>query len=111
MNAAEIERLVHLSIGDLWDATNHHGVDLRKAVVAPRLIKVIKRHVHDGKFHDELLDVWLVLIENPESGEGYRIVAEADGQSFGLASEGFARDEHLVLCGWYGDFWTAFKGM
>ena len=111
MNAAEIERLVHHAIGDSWDVTNDHGVDLRKALVTPRLIKVIQRLVHDGKTHDEVIDGWLVLIEKPESGEGYRIVADADGRSFGLASEGFARDEHLVLCGWYGDFWSAFEGM
>lgn len=111
MNAAEIERLVHDAIGDSWDVTNHHGVDLRKALVPPRLIKVIQRLVHEGKVDDEVIDAWLVLIEKPESGGGYRIVADADGRTFGLASEGFARDEHLVLCGWYGDFWSAFEGM
>jgi hypothetical protein len=80
-------------------------------LVTPRLVKVIQRLVHEGKTRDEVIDAWLVLIEKPESGEGYRIVADADGRSFGLASEGFAKDEHLVLCGWYGDFWSAFEGM
>jgi hypothetical protein len=111
MNAAEIERLVHDAIGDSWDVTNHHGVSLRMALVPPRLIKVIQRFVRDGKIHDEVIDAWLVLIEKPESAEGYRIVADSDGRTFGLASEGFERDEHLVLCGWYGDFWTTFEGM
>jgi hypothetical protein len=111
MNAAEIQRLVHDAIGASWDATNHHGVDLRTALVPPRPIKVIQRLVRAGKTHDEVLDVWLVLVERPESDEGYRIVADANGSTFGLASEGFATDEHLVLCGWYGDFWTTFQGM
>ncbi len=111
MNAAEIERLVHDGIGDSWDVTNHHGVDLRKALVPPHLIKVIQRLVRAGELHDVVIDAWLVLIEKPESGEGYRIVADADGSTFGLASEGFASDEHLVLCGWYGSFWTTFEAM
>jgi hypothetical protein len=111
MNSAEIERMVHDAIGDSWDVTNHHGVDLRNALVPPRLTKVIKRLAHEGKIRDEVIDAWLVLIEKPESGVGYRIVADIDGRKFGLASEGFASDKHLVLCGWYGDFWTAFKGM
>jgi len=111
MNAAEIKRLVHDAIGDSWDVTNHHGVDLRRALVLPRSIKVIQRLVQAGKVQDEVIDAWLVLIEKPESDGGYRIVVDAEGRTFGLASEGFAKDEHLVLCGWYGDFWHAFAGM
>jgi hypothetical protein len=49
MNTAEIERLVYDAIGDSWDVANHHGVDLRKSLVPPRLIKVIQRLVHAGK--------------------------------------------------------------
>ena len=30
-------------------------------------------------------------------------------QVFGLASEGFPEDEHLVLCGWYGYFMKTFQ--
>lgn len=111
MKAADIERLVHDAIGDSWDVTNLHGVDLRRALVHPRSIKIIERHVRAGEAHDEVIDVWLVLIEKPESGEGYRIVADTDGRTFGLASEGFPKDEHLVLCGWYGDFMATFRGM
>lgn len=80
-------------------------------LVPPRLIKVIESLVHDGQTHDEVINAWLVLIEKPESGEGRRIVADADGRILGVASKGFARDEHLALCGWYGDFWTTFDGM
>jgi hypothetical protein len=58
-----------------------------------------------------LTDVWLVLVENPESSSGYGIVAALDGESFGLATGGFASDERLVLCGWYGDFMATFLAM
>lgn len=111
MNATEITELVRSQIQDAWDTTNLHHVDIRKALVSPRLIKVIQRLVKKGKIHDTLLDVWLILVENPASGTGYRIVAASDGSKFGLASEGFPTDAHLVLTGWYGDFLTTFHGM
>ena len=103
--------MVKFQIGDSWNASNLHGVNLRDALVSPQLITVVERNVRKGKIHDRLLKVWLVLIENPESGTGYRIVADKEGTTFGLASEGFPADEHLVLCGWYGDFMTTFQGM
>lgn len=109
MTASEIEKLVRDSIGDAWDATNAHKVNLRKALVTPRPIKLIQRLVRKGKLKDSVIDGWLVLIEDAEGG--YRIVADQDGQHFGLASEGSANDKHLVLCGWYGDFMSTFKSM
>jgi hypothetical protein len=111
MNANEIEAAVSLQIGDAWDTTNAHGVDLREALVPPAQIVVIDRQVRDGQIHDLLVAVWLVLIENPGTRSGYRIVAAADGSMFGLAAEGFPSDAHLVLCGWSGDFMTTFLGM
>ena len=93
------------------DTTNDHGVDLRKALVPPQRITVIEGLVRRGVTEDRLVEVWLVLVEAPGSGTGYRIVVSLDGSNFGLASEGFPFDEHLVLCGWHGDFMTAFRGM
>jgi hypothetical protein len=49
MNAAEIEQLVRNEIGDSWDVTNHHGVDLRKAVVPPRLAEVFQHRIEGGR--------------------------------------------------------------
>jgi len=111
MNANQIQYIVTSEIGDAWGTTNYHGVDLRKALVHPQQVKVIERQVDDGKFTDRLVDVWIVLIEEPDVGTGYRIVASEDGKKFGLASEGFETDEHLVLCGWYGDFLSTFRAM
>ncbi len=111
MNSDDIRRVVLDAIGDSWDTTNHHGVDLRRALVQPRPIKVIQRFIEAGRVRDSVIEAWLVLIEKPELGEGYRVVASEDGSTFGLASDGCAADRHLVLCGWYGDFMTAFLGM
>jgi hypothetical protein len=111
MHPRDVRKLIENEIGDDWTATNHHCVDLRRALVEPRKITVIERTVRSGELRDRTLAVWLVLVERPDAEEGYRIVMKEDEPVFGLASEGFPEDEHLVLCGWYGDFMTTFRGM
>jgi hypothetical protein len=111
LDAEQVRRIVIDAIGDSWDAPNAHGVDLREALVPPSLIKVIQQTVHEGEIHDTVIDAWLVLIENPESGDGYRIVANADGSDFGLAIQGSSKDAPLFLCGWYGDFVNTLEAM
>ena len=111
MTDTQVSEIVKSQIGVAGETTNLHGVNLRKALVPPQEITVIDRQVLKGKIRDRLQRVWLVLVENPDSGTGYRIVADHEGTTFGLASEGFPNDKHLVLCGWYGDFMTTFQGM
>ena len=111
MQSKDVRKLIENEIGDDWTVTNHHDVDLRRSLVQPRKITVIERIVRNGKIEDRTIAVWLVLVELPETDEGYRIVMKEDEPVFGLASEGFPSDEHLVLAGWYGDFMTAFVGM
>jgi hypothetical protein len=111
MQASEIDRIVSSQIGDAWETGNLHGVNLRKAMAPATRAKVIERIVVDGQTRDRLIDVWVVLVEDLERHAGYRIVASSDGGLFGLATKGFPEDEHPVLCGWYGDFLTAFRAM
>ena len=111
MNAQQVRELVEAQIGDNWAITNDHGVNLRRALVTPKKITAFERNVRNGKLGDRLVKVWVVLVEKTETGNGYRIVMKDDEPKFGLASEGFPSDEHLVLNGWNGDFMTAFQGM
>jgi hypothetical protein len=111
MQPRDVRKLVEDAIGDDWAVTNHHHVDLRRALVQPSKIAVIERTVRNGKVRDRTLAVWLVLVERADQEEGYRIVMKENEPVFGLASEGFPEDEHLVLCGWYGDFMTTFQSM
>jgi hypothetical protein len=104
MQARDVKKLVEDAIADDWVVTNHHHVDLRRALVQPRKITVIERTVSKGKLRDRTLEVWLVLVERPDPEEGYRIVMKENEPVFGLASEGFPEDAHLILSGWYGDF-------
>ena len=111
MNSHEVRKLVENEIGDDWSSTNHHHVDLGRALIHPRKTTVIERTVRNGKLQDRTLAVWLVLVEHPETEGGYRIVMKEEEPVFGLASEGFPEDEHLVLCGWYGGFMSTFRSM
>jgi hypothetical protein len=111
MKPSDVRKLVEEAIGDDWAMTNDHHVDLRCALVPPRKVTVIERTVKNGKLRDRTLAVWLVLVERQDPEEGYRIVMKENQPVFGLAAEGFPEDEHLVLCGWYGDFMTTFQGM
>ncbi len=112
MDAQQVQTLVESAIGDNWSQTNLHHVDLRRALVQPRKIKVIERTVKKGRLRDQVVEAWLVLEEKRTDGhDGYRIVMKEKEPVFGLASQGFPNDEHLVLCGWYGDFLSAFRGM
>ena len=111
LDEKEIRALVESQIGDSWDVTQTHGVDLRTALVPPRRITVIDRRVRDGEFEDRLVEVWLVLREACEAGEGYRIVAALDGSICGLAYTGLPEDDHLVVVGWYGDFMETLHAM
>lgn len=111
MEPRDVRKVVEDAIGDDWTVTNHHQVDLRHALVQPRRITVIERTVRNGKLRDRIATVWLVLEELVGQEEGYRIVMKENEPVFGLAAEGFPEDEHLVLCGWYGDFMSTFQGM
>jgi hypothetical protein len=111
MQPRDVRKLVEDAIGDNWAVTNLHHVDLRRALVRPSKIAVIERTVRNGKLRNRTLAVWLVLVEHADQEEGYRIVMKGNEPVFGLASKGFPEDEHLVLCGWYGDFMTTFQSM
>jgi hypothetical protein len=111
MQPCDVRKLIENEIGDDWAVTNHHHVDLRRALVQPRKIRVIERTVRNSKLRDRTLPVWLVLVERRDPDEGYRIVMKEEEPVFGLVSEGFPEDECLVLCGWYGNFMTTFLSM
>lgn len=110
MDAGDVSKLVVEQISGRWDETNSHRVNLRSAIVTPSRITMILRLVKNGIMKDSTVDVWIVLRELP-AGDGYIIFYDDARDQFGLASAGFPEDPHPVVCGYYGDFWTTFKGM
>jgi hypothetical protein len=111
VTASEVTALVSDQIGDRWSETNLHGVNLRDSLVPPKRMRFIHRQVQSGKVVDSALDAWLVLEERPTTRDGYKIIYDEQQKMFGLASPGWDTDPHPSVDGFYGDFWSAFKGM
>ena len=111
MNGKELKERVIREIGDRWEESSLHGVVLKESLVDPVKITVIDRTVEDFKIKDVPFEAWLVLEEHPVTQDGYKIIASENGEDFGLAGIGIESDQHPILTGWYGDFWTTFKGM
>lgn len=111
MTGDDVRQLVMSQLGGAGIEPVYYGIDLRRSLVPPVPIKVINRRVRNGELEDQVIDAWLVLVENSEQNGGYRIVYSESHDSFGLAVSGFKDDAYLVLIGLYGDFVTTLEGM
>jgi len=101
MTSEQVRQKVEHAIAGQWDRSNLHGVDLRRALVAPQQIDFTWA---DGSPAPQL---WLVLREHP--GDGYVVVYDEGSDQFGLAE---LRDSYAPYCfGLYGDFFAAFEAM
>lgn len=111
MTASDVQALVFAAIGDDWNETNSHGIDLRACLIKPRRMQVIWRMAGEARSALETREVWLVLEERSVTKNGRMIVFDEKRKVFGLASPGHGSDEHPSLDGYHGDFWTTFKEM
>jgi len=104
MTAADVRDLVHGQIGNGWDRTNLHNVDLRTALVEPP-----KRMTFLRASDEKPMEAWLVLHEDPKLKLGYAVVYDEVSGEFGLAQ--FAKGYEPCLVGIYGDFFTTLEAM
>lgn len=102
MTAAEIKAVVLSEIGDQWQRTNLHHVNLRECLVDPEPLSLIDMRT------EQPLQAWLVLRECP-AGNGYGIVYDEASGTFGLAQ--FAEGYDPCLLGFYGGFFTTLEAM
>src|SRR3954469_14082451 len=109
MTAEQVKERVRAQATDHLSRENDHSLTLSQALVEPDRITVIVRTVRDGNISDKVESVWLVA-KGPRP-DGYRVVMQADGRRFGLASSGFPNDPYPVLVGWYGDLVNTFMAM
>lgn len=63
MTPREISQLIQHQIAAQPGLPNPHGVDLKRCLTNPTIIKVIERNVIRGKFKERVVAVWLVLEE------------------------------------------------
>jgi hypothetical protein len=112
MTPDAVRQLVHGQIKERWDTSNAHGIDLRRCLVDPVLVKMDhQRPVGEGiPALREIIDVWVVLEEYPGDRDGYKIVYDETNGMFGLAITGEGEVRPFYL-GAYGDFVTALQAM
>ena len=103
MNATEVTRLIESEIGEDWDRSNAHGVDLKVCLVPPALCRF------ENCFNPvDSIELWLVLEEDPQNKGGYMIVFDDSTREFGLAIHGTDQDVSLWS---YGSFLDTLEGM
>ena len=103
MTSKQVHALVVAQIGDQWDHTNLHGVDLRRCILWPESITAM-----DVRGASEC-EVWLVLLEIPQTRLGYGIVYDEKTRQFGLVQ--FTENYVPFMIGLYGGFLDAFEAM
>jgi hypothetical protein len=94
MTSNEVRDIVLAEIGDQWDRSNLHGVVLRRCLITPEKVHGVDVEGENG------VDVWLVLVENPEERLGYGVVYDGKTAQFGLMQ--FAEGYSPCLLGLYG---------
>jgi hypothetical protein len=104
MTAADVRELVHGQIGNNWDRSNLHKVNLQRCLVEPP-----RRMTFLDASDEKPVDAWLVLHEDPKSELGYAVVYDEESGEFGLAQ--FATGYEPCLIGIYGDFFTTLEAM
>jgi hypothetical protein len=104
MTSSEVTELIVQEIGADWRHTNAHGVDLRACLVTP------ERRTYCDPINDaRKFDLWLVLVEHPDTRAGYKIVFDERDRSFGLAMTDQRGCD--VFLGSYGTFMETLDAM
>lgn len=104
MTADQVRQRVLAEIGDQWEKSNAHGVDLRKCLVDPE-----KHKFRNGCDENVFLDLWLVLEEDPGNKSGYKIVYDEEDDNYGLAMSDVRHG--LTYIGTYGTFMETLQSM
>lgn len=103
MTSDEVRNLVLAEIGNCWDRSNLHGVDLRRSLVAPESLVAVE------VVNERDVEVWLVLLEDREKRLGYGIAYDEKSGKFGLLQ--FAEGYAPCLLGLYGGFFDTLDAM
>jgi hypothetical protein len=93
LTADNVLKKVEAEIGDNWDVSNAHSVDLRTCLVKPPVLFEYKNSFYQPDKQDHTnsmvssptLRLWLVLEEHPDTHKGYAIVYDEVANMYGLA--------------------------
>jgi hypothetical protein len=106
VTSEELRQLVEQQIDGRWDLRNDHNCDLRKCLVVPE-----KKIYLDPDSEYQEIEFWLVLEEEPETRNGYKIIYDEKERMFGLASPKTEKYQYPIFIGYYGDFLETYMGM
>ncbi len=112
MTAADVSELIAreiTSVGtDVLGRPEHnpHGLDFTRCLIKPE--RVICKNTFPKFRGGKPFEAWLVLEEDPDNGDGYRIIFDEEVGKFGLA--GGTRREPAFI-GWHGSFLDTVRGM
>jgi hypothetical protein len=100
MTPKDISKLIEKEVNGNWSISNLHHCDLEKCLVRPKRRKL--------SYSGGVKEFWIVLEENPETLEGYKVFFDEENQKFGIAghSEPFG-----YVCNFHDSFLAAFKSM
>ena len=103
MTSERLTRLIEAEVAGDWDRPNPHGCTIRSCLVEPRQV------TFDDPLNGDTVELWLVLEEDPESRDGYKVVYDDENGSFGLAISD--QKDGPSFIGLYGGFLDAYDAM
>lgn len=103
MSRDDVRQLIEQQVAGDLDRRNAHGCTIQRCLIKPQKL------AFSDPFNSTLIDLWLVLEEDPETREGYKVVYDDVNEAFGLAIT--SSEDELVFLGLYGDFLDAYDGM
>jgi hypothetical protein len=112
MTATEVSKIIAdeiASVGEKWfgrPENNPHGLDLGRCLVEPR--RVVCRNTFPQFRDGKPFPAWVVLEEQSDCDDCYRIIFDEELRKFGLA--GGIRLMPSFL-GWHGTFLNTVRGM
>ncbi len=103
MTGEQVSNIILDEINSRFDISNHHGVDLRKALITP-----ILQEYKNAMDRSQTFKLWTVL-EETENRNGYKIFYNEEEDSFGLGVK--SENDELLYLGNYGTFLETLESM
>lgn len=100
MTPKEISKMIEKEINGDCSITNLQNCDLKKCLIRPK-----KRRIN---FHKEIREVWIVLEENPQTLESFKIYFDDENNKFGLA---MYSEPYSYVCNSHDTFLAVFESI
>ena len=103
MTSDQVRHLVEAEIGDQWNRSNLHHVNLRTCLIEPRKLTFVTAK------DEREVEAWLVLLENPKGFLGLGVAYQEQTGRFCLVQ--LVNGYEPCLLGLYAGFFEALDAM